>query len=96
MIITGGEPVPNPVIKGVLENFPNADLIVNYGSTEGGPITTFLAPEENLRKIGSVGKECFSVEVRIADENDQPVPHGQVGELLVRSPFVCRGYWNRP
>src|SRR4029077_10715628 len=53
-------------------------------------------PEENLRKIGSVGKECFSVDVRIADEHDRPVPAGQVGEILVRSPFVCRGYWNRP
>ncbi|MEO8304299.1 MAG: AMP-binding protein, partial [Betaproteobacteria bacterium] len=96
MIITGGEPVPIPVIRGVLEKFPRTEFIVNYGSTEGGPITTYLAPEENLRKIGSVGKECFSVEVRIADDHDEPAAPGQVGELLVRSPFVCRGYWNRP
>jgi acyl-CoA synthetase (AMP-forming)/AMP-acid ligase II len=96
MIVTGGEPVPNDVIHGVLENFPKARFVVNYGSTEGGPITTFLPPEDNLRKIGSVGKECFSVEVRVADENDHPVAAGQVGEILVRSPFVCRGYWNRP
>lgn len=96
MIITGGEPTPIPVIRGVLEKFPDVRFVVNYGSTEGGPITTFLAPEENLRKIGSVGKECFSVDVRIADEHDHPVAPGQVGEILVRSPFVCRGYWNRP
>src|SRR5207302_1018583 len=71
-------------------------FVNNYGSTEGGPITTFLAPRESLRKAGSVGKESFSVEVRIVDDRDAPLGPGKVGELLVRSPFVCRGYWNRP
>ena len=96
LIITGGEPAPLPVIRGILERFPQAGFVNNYGSTEGGPITTFLAPEDSLRKIGSVGKEAFAMEVRIADEHDRPLPAGQIGELLVRGPFVCRGYWNRP
>lgn len=96
LIITGGEPAPLDMIRGVHERFPHTAFVNNYGSTEGGPITTFLAPEESLRKIGSVGKEAFSVEVRIADERGTPVRPGDVGEVLVRSPFVCRGYWNRP
>ena len=49
-----------------------------------------------MRKMGSVGKECFSVELRIADSKDRALPPFEVGEVLVRSPFVCRGYWNRP
>lgn len=97
LIITGGEAAPVPVISAVHERFPGAGFINNYGSTEGGPVTTFLAPAESLRKIGSVGKEAFSVEVRIADEEGRAVSGaGAVGEILVRSPFVCRGYWNRP
>ena len=36
------------------------------------------------------------MEVRIAGPDGLPLPPGQVGEVLVRSPFVCRGYWNRP
>jgi fatty-acyl-CoA synthase len=96
MIVTGGEAVENSIIEGTLEKFPDAKFIVNYGSTEGGPITTFLAPEETVRKMGSIGKECFSVELRIADSKDRPLPPFEVGEVLVRSPFVCRGYWNRP
>ena len=96
MIITGGEAAPIPVIRAVLERFPWVEFINNYGSTEGGPITTFLAPEENLDRIGSVGKEAFGVQVRIADADDRELGPDEVGELLVRSPFVCRGYWNRP
>ena len=96
LIITGGEAAPIPVIRGIHERFPGVGFVNNYGSTEGGPITTFLAPADSLRKIGSVGKPSFGVEVRIGDEHDRPLGPGQVGEILVRSPFVCRGYWNRP
>ena len=97
LIITGGEATPAPVIRAVHERFPGVGFINNYGSTEGGPVTTFLAPVDSLRKIGSVGKEAFGVEVRIADEAGRVVSGADaVGEILVRSPFVCRGYWNRP
>ena len=95
LIVTGGEAAPLPVIRGVLERFPRAGFVNNYGSTEGGPITCFLQAAESARKIGSVGKESFSVEIRIADAEGQPLRPGEVGEILVRSPFVCRGYWNR-
>jgi acyl-CoA synthetase (AMP-forming)/AMP-acid ligase II len=96
LIITGGEGALIPMIRGVHECLPGVAFVNNYGSTEGGPITTFLAPEDALRKIGSVGKESFGTEVRIADANDQPLPSGQVGEILVRGPLVTPGYWNRP
>jgi fatty-acyl-CoA synthase len=96
LIITGGEAAPLPVIAGTLARFPQAQFVNNYGSTEGGPVTTFLAPEDARRKIGSIGRESFSVQVRIEDEHGRPLGPGEVGELVVRSPFVCRGYWNRP
>lgn len=96
LIISGGEPVPVPLIRAVHARFPGTDFVNNYGSTEGGPITTFLAARDGLRKIGSVGKESFSVEVRIADGEGRTLCAGEIGDVLVRSPFVCRGYWNRP
>ena len=96
LIITGGEAAPLPVIRGVHERFPGVAFVNNYGSTEGGPITTWLAPQDSLRKIGSVGQAAFGMQVRIADGDGRPLPPTQVGEILVRGPFVCGGYWNRP
>ena len=96
LVITGGEVAPIKMIQDFNQRLPHVGLVNNYGSTEGGPITTFLTPEESRLKTGSVGKEAFGVEVRIADDDGRPVHAGQVGHLLVRGPFVCRGYWNRP
>jgi fatty-acyl-CoA synthase len=94
LLFTGGEPIPIPLLRDIYARFPTAGFINTYGSTESGPITTFLATEDRERKIGSVGKPAFSVEVRVADETGAPVAKGTTGELLVRSPFVCNGYAN--
>lgn len=96
LLFTGGEVMPVPLLESLYRRFPGAGFVNTYGSTEGGPITTFLAPEESRRKVGSVGRPAFSVAVRIADGEGRALAAGEVGELLVRSPFVCRGYWDRP
>ena len=93
---TGGEAVPLPLLKGVYERFPHVGFINTYGSTEGGPATTFLSSADKVRKMGSVGLPSFSVDVRVVDKHRTELGAGEVGELLVRSPFVCRGYWNQP
>ena len=95
LLFTGGEPISISLLREIYARFPSVGFVNTYGSTEGGPITTFLPAQDRQRKIGSVGKPAFSVDVRLADETEMPVPVGTVGELLVRSPFVCSGYWNR-
>lgn len=96
LLLTGGEPIPIPVVREIYRRFPGAGFVNTYGSTEGGPITTCLYPDEGVQKIGSVGRPAFSVDVRIAGESMRPLGPGEIGELLVRSPFVCKGYWNNP
>ncbi|WP_418316562.1 class I adenylate-forming enzyme family protein [Piscinibacter sakaiensis] len=96
LIITGGEAAPLQVIRGTQALFPQAEFINNYGSTEGGPVTCFLPAADGVRKIGSVGRAAFGVQIRIDDADGQPLGPGAVGEIVVRSPFVCAGYWMQP
>ena len=47
-------------------------------------------------RLQSVGFPRTDVEVRIVDEDDHPVPVGEIGEVVVRGDVVMKGYWNQP
>ncbi|MGD8566397.1 MAG: AMP-binding protein, partial [Candidatus Bathyarchaeota archaeon] len=55
-------PVRNKIKKGVLKCFPNVKLYEAYGSTEAG-LVTILRPEDQLRKLGSIGRECLGTDI---------------------------------
>jgi len=80
----------------ILEHFRNGKLYELYGSTEAGWVT-LLRPEEQIDKLGSVGREwAGSGAIRLLDPHGNEVPDGQVGELYSRSPYVFDGYWKNP
>jgi fatty-acyl-CoA synthase len=81
---------------GILEFFRNGKLYELYGSTEHGWVT-LLRPDEQLAKLGSVGREwAGSGAIRILDDEGREVPDGEVGELFSRTSYVFDGYWNNP
>ncbi|MBE3566276.1 MAG: long-chain fatty acid--CoA ligase [Thermogemmatispora sp.] len=92
--VTGGSSCPLPVIRGYGER--GVLLRQGYGLTEVGVNCFSLAPEDALRKAGSVGRPVFHSRARIVDEHDQDVAPGEVGELVLAGPHVCSGYWRRP
>jgi long-chain acyl-CoA synthetase len=55
-----------------------------------------VADAEGLKRLGSAGRECHQVEVRIADQDDNLLTAGQTGEILVRGDLVMKGYWGNP
>ncbi|MGK7925456.1 MAG: class I adenylate-forming enzyme family protein, partial [Spirulina sp.] len=65
-----------------------------YGLTETSPFATYNHPMQY--KFGSVGMPIPNVEMKVVDDNDNEVPLGEVGELIIRGPNVMLGYWNRP
>jgi acyl-CoA synthetase (AMP-forming)/AMP-acid ligase II len=80
----------------VMELFPSAGLFELYGSTEAGWVT-MLQPEEQLSKLGSVGRECVGTRpVRLLDDEGAEVPGGAVGELFSWTPYTFDGYWKLP
>ena len=67
-----------------------------YGLTEVGVNCFAMTVEESVRKKGSIGKPLMFTETRVAGADGQDVPAGEVGELWLRGPHVCLGYWNDP
>lgn len=67
-----------------------------WGMTETASIGTIIPKHRALEKIGSCGLPALHVECRIADEQGNDLPPGEVGELLIRGPTVTPGYWQSP
>ncbi len=80
----------------IMEHFKNSQLFEAYGSTEAG-LVTLLRPEEQLTKLGSIGREVTgSGRIRLLGEDGEEVPEGEVGELFSRTPYAFQGYWKMP
>lgn len=95
-IMYGSAPMPIEIIKLIMEKFPCISLLQAYGLTEAGPAVTFLKPEDQVRKIGSIGREIINVSVRVVDEEGNDLPYGEAGELICRSQAIMKGYYNLP
>lgn len=76
----------------------------NYGMSEMAQPITYLGPEDHVldggesqtRRLSSAGRPAMGVEVRVVDEDGQPVNPGEIGEILVRSNKLMQGYWKKP
>jgi malonyl-CoA/methylmalonyl-CoA synthetase len=94
LFVSGSAPLPADVFHAFQERFGHT-VLERYGMTEAGMVLS--NPLEGDRRPGSVGLPLPGVSVRIVDpETNEEVPSGQIGELLIRSGSVCKGYWRRP
>ncbi|MGO9601139.1 MAG: acyl-CoA synthetase [Isosphaeraceae bacterium] len=93
LVISGGSPCPPAIFERFWER--GIPFKSGYGLTEAGPNTFWLPDQDVKRKAGSVGFPLFHVDVKIVDGQGETCPPDQVGELLIRGPHVCAGYWNR-
>ncbi|RFU67534.1 long-chain-fatty-acid--CoA ligase [Peribacillus saganii] len=88
----GAAPMPYELVKQVKTLFPDVKVQNMYGQTENSPAATTLKDHYALSKIGSVGEMLPKTEVRVVDEYGEPLPVGQVGEIVVKGPQVMKGY----
>jgi len=95
-LLISSAPARKDLKAAIMEYFENAELWEAYGSTEGG-LVTLLRPEDQFKKLGSIGKEIFGTDrIRILDENRNEVPDGEVGELFYRTPMLFKEYLKEP
>ena len=79
-------------------------LVQIYGQGESPMTITALSRAAHLERdhpgyldrLASVGCAQMGIEIRIADEDDNDLPLGEIGEILVRGDVVMKGYWNNP
>jgi fatty-acyl-CoA synthase len=92
--ISGGAPCPEPLNTAWLDR--GVEFKQGYGLTEVGPNCFALPDGGGASKPGSVGVPVPHLAVRVVDAEGRGVPPGEVGELQLRGPTVCAGYWQRP
>ncbi|MCL5266415.1 MAG: AMP-binding protein [Chloroflexi bacterium] len=95
-LLISSAPARKELKRAIMEYFQNAELWEAYGTTEGG-LVTLLRPEDQFKKLGSIGREIFGIDrIKILDENRNPVPDGEIGELFYRTPHLFTEYWRDP
>ena len=94
--ISGGAAIPAEVIDTFEERF-GVLILEGYGLTESASTTTFNISVAE-RRVYSVGKPIWGVDLQIWGEGDVPQPRGEehVGEIVIRGVNVMRGYYDDP
>jgi len=95
-VVTGAAPMSAEIKRNLEKLFPAAGFFDLYGLTEASPGVSILTADDFYRKPESVGRAMLSVEVRAAGADGEPLPPGEVGEILCRGPNIMRGYHKSP
>jgi acyl-CoA synthetase (AMP-forming)/AMP-acid ligase II len=90
-IMMGSAPSSLALIEELKTYFPDAERLVVYGVTEGGPVPLGPDPQGKPRPVGSIGKPYPGTEAKLAGG-----PGPDEGELLLRNPGNMLGYHNLP
>jgi long-chain acyl-CoA synthetase len=92
--IAGGASLPVEILRAFEQQF-DVTILEGYGLSETSPVASFNHPDRE-RKPGSIGTPIRDVQMRVVDEDDNELPAGEVGEIVIKGPNVMKGYWQRP
>ncbi len=104
----GGAAMPIAVIRRAIEAFPETVGFVNaYGQTETTSSLTILGPDDHrisgtpaevelkLKRLNSIGKPLPDVEIKVRDDDGNFLGQNEVGEIIIRTPRIMKGYAGR-
>jgi len=92
---SGGAPLPVPLVEKYTAE-KGIRFKQGFGMTEFGPGIFALAPEDAIRKAGSIGRPNFFVDAQIVDDGGRFLGSNEAGELVLKGPSYCSGYFNNP
>ncbi len=97
-VLFAGEPFPPKYLRDLMAKLPQAEFSNLFGPTETNVCTYYHVPRRGSLSDDPlpIGRPCHNVEALVADEKDDPVADGEVGELLIRGGVVMEGYWGMP
>ncbi|MGW4337506.1 class I adenylate-forming enzyme family protein [Rhodococcus koreensis] len=87
------------VSQGLLSGWQERGIMLaqGYGLTEcSGGYLAMLNPADGARKLGFAGRPILHTEIRVVDEHDCELPHGEAGQIIARGPSIMTSYWNQP
>jgi acyl-CoA ligase (AMP-forming) (exosortase A-associated) len=94
-ITNSGGHMPGAVLSVLRSKLPETRIFLMYGLTEAFR-STYLPPEEVVRRPDSIGKAIPNAEVMVVREDGSLCEPGETGELVHRGIHVSMGYWNAP
>ncbi len=92
----GGAPAAPELVRRIKQAFPEGSPTNGYGLTETSSVSTMNTGEDYVARPDSVGPPVPVCEVLVVDEQEKPLPAGEIGELWIKGPNVVKGYWNKP
>ena len=95
--MSGGAAIPGEVIKSFEEKFTGVVVLEGYGLSESASTTTFNVSAAE-RRVLSIGKPIWGVDVKVVDEHGATLEPGEgnVGELVIRGHNIMKGYYKNP
>jgi long-chain acyl-CoA synthetase len=93
-VLGGGMAVQRPVAERWYE-LTGCPITEGYGLSETSPVAT-VNRLDAVEFSGTIGLPLPSTEISIRDDDGNPMPSGEVGEICIKGPQVMAGYWQRP
>lgn len=95
ILLSSSAPISPKTKQEIMAFFKNAQLYESYGSTETGLVSN-LRPEDQERKIASVGQAAFGKLLKILDPDGNELPTGNIGEIYTRGIDIFKEYYKNP
>ncbi len=93
--VSGGAAMPEEVMHAFEKKFRTV-ILEGYGLSETSPTASFNRTVAE-RKVASIGKQIWGVEMKVFDEQDKELPPGKdhIGEIVIRGHNVMKGYYKQ-